>query len=76
MQIEHILTVFAIMVTNLGTVLALFMYSDKKLEEHRKETTSILEGIRQEMKDFHTRLALQDQEFKMRIASIEEKIKK
>jgi hypothetical protein len=67
MHWEQILTVFAVIATNLGTVLALYMNLDKKLEENRKETNSILEGIRQDMKDFHGRLERQDAEFKAHI---------
>lgn len=75
MDITHILTVFAIIATNLGTVIALFLNTDRKIEEHRKETNDILKGIQQEMKDFHVKLALQDQEFKMRLCAIEERNK-
>ena len=32
-----------------------------------------LKGIQDEMKEFHTKLALQDQEFKMRLCAIEER---
>lgn len=32
-----------------------------------------LRGIQQEMKDFHTKLAIQDLEFKARLCAIEEK---
>lgn len=56
MHWEQILTVFAVIATNLGTVLALYLQLDKKLEEHRKETNEILRGIQLEMKDFHGRL--------------------
>ena len=35
-----------------------------------------LRGIQTEMKDFHTKLALQDQEFKSRLCAIEERNKK
>lgn len=41
----------------------------------REETQAILKSIQDEMKDFHLRLALQDQEFKMRLCSIEERNK-
>lgn len=34
-----------------------------------------VQAIRDEMKDFHTRLALQDQEFKNRLCAIEERRK-
>jgi len=45
-----------VVATNLGTVIALYCQTDKKMEEHRKETSDILRGIHQEMKDFHGRL--------------------
>ena len=72
MQWEQILTVFAVIATNLGTVLTLYIQLDKKLDENRKETNEILKGIASEMKEFHTKLALQDQEFKMRLCAIEQ----
>ena len=56
MEWAHVLTVFAIVATNLGTVIALYCQLDRKLDEQRKETTAILLGIQQEMKDFHGRL--------------------
>lgn len=56
MDWTQILTVFAVIATNLGTVLSLYINLDKKLDENRKETNQILEGIRQDMKDFHGRL--------------------
>lgn len=56
MQLDQVLTVFAIVAANLGTILSLYMNMDKKLEANRKETNDILEAIRQEMRDFHGRL--------------------
>lgn len=56
MQWDQILTVFAVIATNFGTVLALYMNLDKKLDSHRKETLDILIAIQSEMKDFHGRL--------------------
>ncbi len=63
MDWEQILTVFAVIATNLGTVIALYMHTDKKIDENRKDTNQILLGIQsqimaiqQEMKDFHGRL--------------------
>jgi len=49
-----------------------FLHLDRKLEENRKETTQIVKAIHEEVKDFHIKLALQDQEFKNRICKIEE----
>ncbi len=56
MNWEQVLTIFAVIATNLGTIIALYCQMDKKLDEHRREATSILLGIQQEMKDFHGRL--------------------
>ncbi len=67
MHWEQILTVFAVIATNLGTVLALYMQLDRKLDENRKEANEkieqgrkeaneILRAIQMEMKDFHGRL--------------------
>lgn len=33
-----------------------FLHLDKKLDENRKETTAIINAIREEIKDFHNRL--------------------
>lgn len=41
----------------------------------RRDLLQIIREIKEEMKDFHTRLALQDQEFKMRLCAIEERNK-
>jgi hypothetical protein len=45
MGITEVITVFAIVATNLGTVIALYCQTDRKLD-----------AIHQEMKDFHDRL--------------------
>jgi hypothetical protein len=56
MEWSHVLTVFAVIATNLGTVITLYLQLDKKLDENRKETNDILRGIQAEIKDFHGRL--------------------
>lgn len=67
MDWSQVLTVFAVIATNLGTVIALYIQLDKKLDENRKElsnkidenrreTNDILKAIQIEMKDFHGRL--------------------
>ena len=56
MDLTQVLTVIAIIATNLGTVIALYVQNDRKIDENRKETNAILDGIRQDMKDFHGRL--------------------
>lgn len=63
MDWNQILTVFAVIATNLGTVIALFLNLDRKLDENRKETNEILKGIQIEMKDFHARMAVLEERY-------------
>ncbi len=56
MDWSQILTVFAVIATNLGTILTLYFQLDKKLDKHRDDSNAILRGIAEEMKDFHGRL--------------------
>ncbi len=51
-----------IMLTFFGVSISLHLNTDKKIE-----------AIQAEMKEFHTKLATQDLEFKMRLCSIEER---
>jgi len=68
-QWQPIVELIVVLLTILGSTIPLYMHTDNKLE-------NALLGIRDEMKDFHTRLALQDQEFKMRLTVIEERTRK
>lgn len=56
MDYATVLTVFAVVATNLGTVIALYINMDRNLAEHRKETNDIIRAIHDEMKEFHGRL--------------------
>jgi hypothetical protein len=69
MDWAQVLTVFAVIATNLGTIIALYIQLDKKIEENRKETNEIIRSnneannnviraIQQEIKDFHGRLCI------------------
>jgi Na+-translocating ferredoxin:NAD+ oxidoreductase RnfG subunit len=51
-----ILTVFAIVATNLVTVIMLFIHSDNKAEASKLITNSLIAEIQKEMKDFHARM--------------------
>lgn len=42
--------------TTLGTTITLYMHSDSKMEEYKKESLSLHREIINEMKDFHGRL--------------------
>ena len=56
MGIAEVITVFAVVATNLGTVIALHIHLDNK-------TTAILNSIHQEMKDFHGRLCALEEKY-------------
>lgn len=61
--------------TNMGTIIAMFLWIRSEANADRREALDLIIGIKEEMKDFHNRLALQDQEFKMRLCAIEERNK-
>ena len=69
---ETWIQVLTIIGSNLIIMLTFFGVSISLHNGIREE----LRGIQTEMKDFHTKLALQDQEFKMRLCAIEESKKK
>ena len=75
MTLIDFIPLMTVVASNLGTVLFLYNNLDKKIDENRKDTNEILKGIQTEMKEFHTKLATQDLEFKMRLCAIEEKNK-
>lgn len=57
MGTPEVLTIFAVVATNLGTVIALYIQTDSKLT-----------AIATEMKDFHGRLEKIDADFKGKLA--------
>jgi hypothetical protein len=56
MDWAQVLTVFAVIAINLGTIIALYIQMDKKMDEHRKDTMNFFNSIQIEMRDFHGRL--------------------
>ena len=56
MDWTQVLTVFAVIATNLGTIIALYIQMDKKMDEHRKDTMAFFNALQAEMRDFHGRL--------------------
>ncbi len=53
---SHISELIIILVTVLGTNITLHLHMDSKMEEFRSKNHDLLEGIRQDMRDFHGRL--------------------
>ena len=68
---ETWIQVITIIASNLIIMLTFFGVSISLHNGMREE----IRGINQEMKDFHTKLATQDLEFKMRLCAIEERNK-
>ena len=67
MDLSQIVTIAAVAIANLGTMIAFYLNLDRKIDENRRETTTlmdenrkevsaILKAIQEEMKDFHGRL--------------------
>lgn len=74
MHWDQILTVFAVIATNLGTFLTLInLY--KKLHESRKEKKIILDAMRKDSQTFQKVISDQIKDFHGRLCSIEEKRK-
>ena len=67
------LQVLVLILSNLGIVIPMFLWNRSESNADRRDTNALIQAIREDMKDFHARLALQDQEFKMRMANIEER---
>jgi len=77
------LTVFVIMATNFGTLIGLYIHTDKKIEEGRKETNEIIKTVHEEMKQFNESMRQEMNQFHNamlqfhgRVCAIEERNKK
>lgn len=55
-QWQPMIELIIVLATVVGTTVPLYIHTDSKMQEHRKETTEILNGIREDMRDFHGRL--------------------
>ena len=63
-------------IVNLVFTLTLWLWNRAEARTDHRQIIDLIIVIKEEMKDFHTKLALQDQEFKMRLTTIEERNKK
>jgi hypothetical protein len=61
--------------TILGANMAMFLWSVRQSRTDFLHVIRVIDAIKDDMRDFHTQLALQDKEFKMRLADIEERNK-
>lgn len=55
-QWQPIVELVVVLLTILGSTIPLYLHTDSKIEENRKETHSLLTAIQTEMRDFHGRL--------------------
>jgi hypothetical protein len=53
---QHFIELIVVLATIVGTNIPLHLHMDTKMDEFRTKNHDILEGIRQDMKDFHGRL--------------------
>lgn len=67
-QWQPIIEMLIILVTVLGSTIPLYLHTDAKLDSFYVRTQETIEGIRQDMRDFHGRLERQDAEFKGKLA--------
>jgi hypothetical protein len=79
MDLIAVLTIIGIAVANIGTTITLFTWSTNHSAEDRRSAEARLDrslnGIRDEMKDFHSRLEKQDADFKTRMCVIDSEFK-
>ncbi len=64
MDWSQVLTVFAVVIANLTTVIILYCHLDNKTNGLIQVIREDVKAISNEMKDFHGRLERQDAEFK------------
>jgi uncharacterized membrane-anchored protein YhcB (DUF1043 family) len=83
MDWTQVITVFAVIATNLGTIIALYIQTDIKIESHRKESDAKLDQQRKETLDHRKEtydilraIQMEIKDFHGRLCSIEERNKK
>jgi len=69
-------TIGGVFIANIAVVIPLFFWVRTESRNDWRHMDTTLKAIQEEMKEFHTKLALQDQEFKTRLCAIEESRKK
>ncbi len=76
MEWAPVLAVLGIVLSNLGTVIALHFHLDRKIDENRKETNEIINVIRQDSKNFQLAMLEEMKDFHGRLCAIEERNRK
>jgi len=68
--------VLAIIGGNAAMFLPIFFWLRTEANADRRDIMTVIREMQVEMKEFHTKLAMQDLEFKNRLCSIEERTRK
>ncbi len=76
MDVGIIITVIGSVAAIVGSNIALIGWLRADMKSFESEVRGWKDEVQKEMKEFHTRLATQDLEFKMRLCAIEERNKK
>lgn len=72
----NLLTAAGTVIAIVGSNIALIGWLRSNMKSFETEVRGWKEEVQKEIKEFHTKLATQDLEFKMRLCAIEEKNKK
>lgn len=64
--------VLTIVLANAGISIGMFLWIRTEANADRRDMCGLIREIQIEMKEFHTKLATQDLEFKMRLCAIEQ----
>jgi hypothetical protein len=57
-QWQPIIELSILLFTTLGTTIPLYLHTDAKQQAYQERCQATLDGIREDMRDFHTRLCL------------------
>ena len=57
-QWQPIIELSILLFTTLGTTIPLYLHTDSKQQANQERTEAILQGIREDIRDFHGRLCI------------------
>jgi hypothetical protein len=63
-QWQPLVELIVVLMTILGSTIPLYIHTDSKLTDAMSKIDATLQGMKEDMRDFHTKLVLQDQEYK------------
>lgn len=57
-QIQPLIELAIFIIALLGTIIPMHIHLDNKMDKRSKEATDLINAIREDIKDFHTRLII------------------